>query len=226
MNIRSLIIAILLVASAAQAQGHKYDVWEENYTVQALLGAVKYDHFRVDAPDSADPVEVDFSSMPQLGGAWTTIPKGDRLQFGLEASFLLGFRFDKINYLYAGGGGLYVSLSTSMWMFDLSGGGYASLFLDGGKKVRIYVGGGPLMAFADYRAEQDYEDSSLATETTTETAFGVGLYARAGIEFRIHYRGMLGIGVRSNWSNVDFTDVGGSSDLAGFAGFVTYTAGF
>ncbi|WP_372807436.1 hypothetical protein [Pontiella sp.] len=226
MNIQTLVMVTLLGVSAAQAQGHKYDTWSENYTVQALLGVVKYDHFTVDAPDSADPVQIDVSSMPQLGGAWTTVPKGNRLQFGLEATFLLGFRFDKINYLAAGGSGLYVSLSTSMWMFDLSGGGYASLFLDPGRKVRIYVGGGPLMGFADYRAKQDYKNSSLATETTSETAFGIGLYARTGIEFRIHDRGMLGAGVRSNWSNVDFTEVGGSSDLAGFAGFVTYSAGF
>ena len=38
--------------------------------------------------------------------------------------------------------------------------------------------------------------------------------------------GMLGLGLRGSYSNVDFSDVGGSTELKGIYGFVTYTAGF
>lgn len=222
---------LLFVVTAAQAQYHKYDFWEENYQVQGLLGVVQYENLKFDAPDSTTPKEVDVSLIPQFGGAWMTKPwGGDRFQAGLECSFLLGMRFDKLNYLYAGGQGIYVSLSVSMWTVDLAGGVYANIFLDSGKKVRIYAGAGPLINYANYRTESDYStdgtNSVPADVSDGESAFGIGVYARTGVEFRIHYRGTVGLGARGSWSNVDFTEYGGSSELVGLAGFVTYTAGF
>ncbi len=218
-------LAVLLTASTATAQSHKYDFWEENYTVQALLGAVKYEDLKFTPPDATEATTVDISALPQFGGAWGTLPKGDRFQYGLECSFLMGIRFDSVNYLYAGGGGLYVSLSTSMWMFDIAGGPYANLFLDKGRKVRLYAGAGPLMTYADYRSESDFDDPAKPNESNNESVFGLGVYARAGVEFRVHRYGMLGLGARGTWSNVDFTEVGGSSELVGLAAFVSYTAG-
>jgi hypothetical protein len=229
MRIEKPILAMFAAAAfslTSSAQYHKYDVWDENYTVQGLLGAVQYENLKFDAPNSGGQTEVDVSILPQIGGAWTTLPIGDRFQVGLETTFLLGFRFDKINYIYAGSGGTYISLSTSMWMFDFSGGAYANFFLDQGKKVRLYVGGGPLMAYAAYRTESQYDDGTTPTETDNESAFGIGAYARTGIEFRVQERGTLGVGVRGSWSSVDFTQFGGSSELVGIAAFVTYTAGF
>jgi hypothetical protein len=217
-------LAALLISTVSQAQHHKYDTWDKNYTVQALLGAVKFEDLKIDIEDSAEPETIDLSLLPQLGGAWTTLPKGERLQYGLECSFLLGFKFDKINYLSAGGSGLHVSISASLWMFDLAGGGYASLFLNENRTVRLYGGAGPLMTYADYRADTDRTDGT--SEDTRESAFGVGLYARTGFEFRVHERGMLGLGARGTWSSVDFSNIGGNSELTGIAGFVTYTAGF
>jgi len=219
-------LAILLLSSAAPAQSHKYDFWEENYTVQALLGAVKYEDLKFqDSSGNGDVITSEISTLPQLGGAWGTRPAGDRFQYGLECSFLLGFRFDKVNYASVGGSGLYVSISTSMWMFDLAGGPYANLFLDKGRKVRLYGGVGPLMTFADYRSDREETGTGGGTYYSQESVFGLGVYARAGVEFRVHRYGMLGLGARGTWSNVDFTEVGGNSDLAGLAAFVTYTAG-
>jgi hypothetical protein len=206
------LIAAVVLVGGAKAQMGQYNSWEENYTVQALLGAVQYENFKFDLKDSAERKEVDVSLLPQLGGAWTTLPKGDRFQYGLETSFLLGFRFDKLNYLVLGGtSGLQASIEVSMWTFDLSGGAYASLFVDPERKVRIYAGGGPLMVYADYWADRKYDDGITEDEKTSESAFGLGLYARAGIEFRTHEKGMLGLGARGNWSSVDFSDVGGRS---------------
>ena len=219
------ILAALTLLSSSHAQDHKYDFWDENYTVQALLGAVKYDKLKFDNTDgTTEPLETDLSTIPQLGGAWGTLPKGDRFQYGLVCSFLLGFKFDEVKYASAGGSGLTVVLSTSMWMFDFAGGGYINLCLT--DNVRLYGAAGPLMVYADYRSER--EETGAVTDETykdSESAFGLGVYARTGIEFRIHEKGMLGLGVRGNWSNVDFSDVGGSSDISGIAGFVTYTAG-
>ncbi|MCF7817217.1 MAG: hypothetical protein K9M54_04985 [Kiritimatiellales bacterium] len=229
MRITRLAIAGLaagLISTSARAQYHTYDVWNENFTVQALLGAVQFDNLKFKVSDSTTPEEIDLSLIPQLGGAWGTLPKGDRLQYGLECSFLLGFMADKVNYIYLGGGGARASISTSMWMFDLAGGVYANLFLDKSKKVRLYGGAGPLMVYADYQNDTAYDDGTTPADNTNETAFGVGVYARTGIEFRIYEQGMLGMGARGSWSSVDFSDVGGSSDLVGLAVFVSFTAGF
>ncbi|MDF7808762.1 hypothetical protein P4E94_15040 [Pontiellaceae bacterium B12219] len=218
-------VLFILTASSTWAQFHKYDVWEENFTVSGLLGAVQYQNLKFTPPDSAEPAEVDLSLIPQVGGAWTTLPRGERFQYGLEATFLLGFRFDDVNYAYLGGGGAYISLSTSMWMFDLAGGPYMNLFLTKTDTVRIFAGAGPTMTFAMYQSDRTYSDSST-TESDDESAFGLGLYARAGIEFRVVEKGMLGMSVRGSWANLDFTEVGGSSNVDGIGLYASFTAGF
>ena len=214
-------LATLFLSSAAQAQYNTYDVWEKNYTVQALLGAVQYENLKFDVEGTTQ--ETDLSLLPQFGGAWGTVPKGNRFQYGLECSFLFGFMADDISFL-VGGNGAYVKIATSMWMIDLAGGPYASLFLDKNQKVRVYAAAGPLITYASYRSRR--EEASIPEDTTDyESAFGIGVYARTGFEFRIYEAGMLGLGVRSSWANVDLSDVGGSSELTGYAAFVSFTAG-
>lgn len=219
----SIALAIGL-AMTTRAQTHKYDEWDENYTVQALLGAVRFEdlEFKV---EEGQTQTADLSTIPQIGGAWGTLPKGNRFQYGLEATFLFGFRTKDLEYLIINSSGLRAKVSTSLWMFDLAGGAYVNLFLDPGKKIRLYGAAGPLLMYADYDADKEYSDDS-PDEDTSESAFGIGVYARSGIEFRVHERGTLGLGARATWADVDFSDVGGTTDMKGIAGFVTYTAGF
>ncbi len=218
-------IALLLMIVVSASGTTMYDEWEENYNVQALLGATKFENLKFDVEGSDTPVEVDLSTIPQLGGAWTTPARGDSLNVGLETSFLLGFQLDKVSFASSTNNALLINISTSMWMFDLAGGGYANLYLGADKNVRLYVAGGPLMTFASYRAKREFNDGSTP-RSDTESVFGLGLYARTGFEFRVAELGMLGLGVRSTWANVDFSNVGGSSELIGISGFVTYTVGF
>ncbi len=199
-----------------------YNYWDQNYIVQALLGAVQYENLKFDVEDTTK--EIDLSIVPQLGAGWGTLPRGDRFQYGLECSFLLGFMADDISF-YAGGSGTYIKISTSMWMFDLAGGPYASLYVDKKHKVRIYLAAGPLITYADYQSEREEEASIPEDITDEESAFGLGVYARTGFEFRVYDAGMLGLGLRGSWANVDLSDVGGSSDLTGIAAFVSFTAG-
>ncbi len=220
-----LIMAAGLVCASTRASSCTYDTWSEDYNAQALLGATRFDHLKFRIDDSATPRKANLSTLPQLGGAWYTRPLGDRLQCGLESSLLLGFRADKLNYLYIGGGGLYVNLSTSLWMFDLAGGAYANLYLDPDRNVRLYAGGGPLIMYVSYRTDKEFSDNT-DNEVYTESSMGLGVYARAGIEFRVADAGMLGFGVRGTWSDVDFSDVGGQSDLASIGIFASFTAGF
>ena len=224
---------VLFLALTVQAR-YPYNEWEEDYTAQGLLGAVKFDNLEFPVDDSETPETISISSLPQLGGAWTTLPAGDRIQFGLEASFLTGFRVDKINYIYLGGGGLQVDLSFRMWLFDLAGGAYVNVFADKEQRMRIYAGAGPLLSYVDYRIEKEFSDTDPSNPSPAETedesisksSFGTGFYARTGVEIRVHEKGLFGVGLRASWMNMDFTDIGGRSELNGLAAFVTYTAGF
>ncbi len=220
MKINTLVltgVVSLMLVGVVRAEDATYDTWNHNYVVQALLGAVQYENLKIDV--DGGEAEVDLSIIPQIGAGWGTVPKGDHFQYGLECSFLLGFMADDISFR-AGGGSTVVNVSASMWMFDIAGGPYASLFLDKNKKVRIYAAGGPLLTYANYRA-----DASIPEEDHSESVFGLGLYARTGIEFRIYEAGMLGLGVRGSWASVDLAEVGGKSDLTGMAAFISFTAG-
>ena len=216
--------------TGASIDGTDYNTWEEPYTIQALLGAMKYSNLKFKLGD--EKKEVDLSLMPQLGGVWGTAPRGETLQYGLECSFLLGFTTDDVSLHYSppGGvpGGTYIRISTTMWMFDFAGGGYLSMYLNKSKSLRIYAAGGPLMMFANYRSNQKDDQATIPEyEDEDESAFGVGVYARAGFEFRVYDAGMLGMGVRGTWNSVDFSEIqGGPSNLSGLAAFVSFTAGF
>ena len=89
-------LATLMLAGTAYAQEATYDTWNHNYIVQALLGAVQYENLKLDV--NGGEAEVDLSIIPQLGAGWGTVPKGDRFQYGLECSFLLGFMVDDISF--------------------------------------------------------------------------------------------------------------------------------
>jgi hypothetical protein len=232
----SLLFGALLPLSAAtytrsyvgsSSSDLDYDFWEKNYAVQGLAGAVQFNNLEFKMQDAEGTKEVDLSLIPQIGGAWSTLPRGNRwVQFGLETTLLFGFQADDINYLVAGGNGLHVSVDVSMWMVDFSGGAYLNCFIGRNRNLRAYLAAGPQLIYAEYDAQRDYDSDAWDDEEDEESAFGVGAYARAGLEFRLYAYGMLGAGVRANWADLDFTDVGGSSDLTGLGGYVTFTAGF
>lgn len=210
----------LIVAIAASVQANaQYETEASNAAVvQALLGAVQYDGLEFTSPSGTT---TDMSKLPQLGGAWSTKPKAEKLSFGLEAAFLLGFKFDDVN-TYTGVANTYVTASTYLWLFDISGGAYANLML--GEKLRVYGAAGPLVMISYYDSKQEYT-TGVNNTSQSDTAFGFGVYARAGVELKVHEQGFLGAGVRGNWSNLDFNDVGGNSEISGIAGFLTYTVG-
>ena len=80
------------------------------------------------------------------------------------------------------------------------------------------------MLYASYRSEREYSDGTDAD--VSSSAFGMGAYVRAGLEFRIQEFGMVGLGVRESWTDADFSSIGGSTELSGTAFFASFTAGF
>lgn len=212
------VLGLGIILTAGTACANTYDYSNQPYAIQALLGGARYDGLEfTTSDDGTEEVITDMSRLPQLGGAWCTRPKGDRLQFGLEASFLLGFKFDDVT-TYNGQHAVYVNVSSSLWLFDVAGGAYVNLPL--GSRLRLYGGAGPLMMFSIYSSETDYNNVNQS-----ETEFGFGVYARTGLELQVQPGAYLGAGLRGTYSDLDFTEVGGSSELKGIAVFITYTVG-
>jgi hypothetical protein len=191
-------------------------------SVQALLGAVRYDNLTIQNANGTSSQTSDSSTMPQFGGVWSTAPKGEKLQIGLECSFLMGFNYGSVSYSPTPASRVYTDYS--LWMVDLAGGLYANLFLGKAEKIRIYAAGGPLLSSA-FSYSESYQDNAIGADyfyRNNENAFGYGLYARTGFEFRVQEYGLLGLGVRGTWVDTDLSSIG---DLTGIGAFVTYTAG-
>jgi hypothetical protein len=87
--------------------------------------------------------------------------------------------------------------------------------------MRLYVGGGPMMEWCWY-----HQDSINAFASGDGSGFGVGWYARTGIEFNVSRNSMVGLGVR--WSDVKMDVSGNLGDLKvdGFLVMLTLTQGF
>ena len=88
---------------------------------------------------------------------------------------------------------------------------------------RMYVGGGPLMVFG--QADIDYENE-VDVFDETDSAFGTGLYARGGIEYRLGDGSLLGFGLRAFTADLDFDDEIDDAEFEGVQGLLTYTVGF
>ena len=120
---------------------------------------------------------------------------------------MLGFSWESGATAFAsGGGGAVLAVDVDMLVFDLYGGPFASVFL--GEKLRAYVAAGPLLNWVRY----DQEGSALDADGD---GFGVGYYARTGLELALP-GSMLGVGVRWSDSTTDLDGGLGELELEGF----------
>ena len=104
-----------------------------------------------------------------------------------------------------------------MVIADIGFGMYGSQMLS--ETVRLYGGLGPLVQWGDGKFEDELT-------STTESGFGVGWYARVGLEFRMKPGEFFGVGVRGTSSEIDFGGSVGDVDTDALQVFVTYTYGF
>ncbi len=206
----------VLISTSAMAQ-----TTERGASIQALLGAVRYDDIVIDNGYGGFSGTVDTSTMPQFGGIWSTPSKGGKIQVGLECNFLMAFNYGSA--AYNPNPTTRVSTDYNVWMFELAGGVYGHLFLGKGDMIRLYAATGPLMMSSILHA-YTYQDGLVNDSYyyNSEYAFGWGFYARTGIELRVQEFGMLGLGVRGSWAD---TDLGSGSDLVGIAACVSFTSG-
>jgi len=193
--------------------------WQRGEQVlQGFLGVTFYDQFEQNGgSDQVDGGSDSASQLPLLGGGAQWKLAGEKVDFGIEAMLSFAWRSNATAFV-AGGGGAAVAVDVDTFLFDIYGGPFVSMFL--GEKTRIWAGAGPLLEWADYDQETEFG------ATASGSGFGVGLYARGGIEFAIGSGTMVGVGARWSDSTIDLDGGLGDLELQGFQAFLTVTKGF
>jgi hypothetical protein len=196
--------------------GHTTGRWRPGEA--ALTGFIGAQFLTLEADGGAIATIDDDISFPTIGGGGQWKVAGDNLDFGLEGLLQFSWRGDTAA-VAIGGGGAAVAVDVDLLLFDLYGGPFISTFID--NRVRLYAGAGPVLRWGGY----DQEGSTALTSGDGD-GFGVGYYARAGIEFAVSRGTMLGICAR--WTDVEIDLSGRLGDLTidGIDALVTITQGF
>ena len=187
--------------------------------VQALVGAAEYLKLEFERSDPAVPTDTgkaDLSTMPAIGIAGQYAIAGKRVEVGLDGGLLYSWDSDSAQFISTGSGTV-VLIDRSLQVVEGFFGPYVSTIL--ADQVRLYAAAGASFMYGD----ADYSDEILSD---SETAFGVGIYGRAGVEYRLVDRSLLGLGVRWVATELDFGAPIGNVDVEGWQGFLTYTVGF
>jgi hypothetical protein len=181
--------------------------------MQGFFGAVLYEGERSGGTRPEVDIEYDDMQVPTIGGGAQWKLAGDRIDIGVEAMLAFSWRSDA-TAIAVGGGGAAVAVDVDLFVFDLYGGPFASMFL--GDNVRLYASVGPLMQWAEY------EESSLFDDGNS-SGFGLGYYARTGLELMVGRGSMIGMGVRWSDSAVDLSSESGDLDLRGVQIALTFS---
>lgn len=189
-------------------------LWNRNQLLlQGYFGAGVYDRIQLDGDSTID----DDATAPLFGGGALWKLAGERVDIGLEAMFNWGGNAEVVAFSSTGAG-LVVAVDANVTVFELYGGPFISMFID--RRLRLYASAGPQMEWVEYNEF----DPDLDTDVES-TAFGVGGYARAGIELLLDTGTLIGIGVRRSQATVDLPDGRGELDLEGTQYLFTVTQG-
>jgi hypothetical protein len=201
---------------------------EENMTVQAMLGATKYSDLNFSSTGSEDFTtfsQSEFTWVPLLGISARLPLVQKNFDAGLDGGALFGWRSERVS-AYGQNGTIYVRIRNSLWLIDLFFGPYISTQIK--DHTRLYAGAGPLLLTGHYERKTKEHLMNAPGDNSSgssSSAFGVGLYARGGVEFRLPDDSWMGIGVRGFTTELDFDNVSGTTDVDGIQLIITYSPG-
>jgi len=200
---------------------------------QGLVGAAGFDEDRLTfaEPTLNEPNALttdDLSTMPYLGIAGQYALFGGESHLGIDASLLFGWRSDDTS-IAAGNGQARIEIDSDLWLVDLAIGLYAQTML--GNRWRLYGAVGPMVLFGEYSGDKTEEDLTVTPVAATkdsrsESAFGVGGYAKLGVEYRLSGDAFMGVAVRGIATNLEFDQAIDDGGLASLQGFVTFTRAY
>jgi len=221
-----LLLACLLLICLPARQAAAETV--ERTLVQVLIGAAEYDEqsLTFNNQTSGGTTSEDLSTMPVVGLIGQYPLSFGRTEVGVEGSALFGWRSRRTS-IVSNLNQTHIRIEASFWMLDISGGVYVSRLL--GERWRSYAAIGPTMLFADYSEDRTAEPDPLPAEDAADngtTEFGVGGYARLGLEYQVTPDGYVGVCVRGVASNLEFDRPATGAEVSGVQGFVTFSRWF
>jgi hypothetical protein len=224
----TLLAWLILSAAAPQAA-----LAANGAFLQGVVGAGSFDAdsltFQLLPAESGK--KEDLSTMPIIGFIGQHLFSGDRTQLGVEGGILFGWRSRSTSALITSNQTV-VKIDSSLWLLDLSAGVCLNQRL--GSRWRLYLAAGPAMVFGEYDADEDVMAMEGAVDpaatpgvrTGSESEFGVGGYARAGLEYEFAPLSLVGFSVRGLATNMEFNNTVDSSRVRGVQAFVTFTRNF
>ena len=115
------------------------------------------------------------------------------------------------------GGTVAVEVDIDSIMVDYFFGGY--LGFQPAKWLRIYAGAGPLIIWASRDTETEATDAE-PPRSDSESGWGVGLYARAGVDILFTETFGINAGARVTETTLSLDDTSGDVDLEGWQYYV------
>ena len=200
---------------------------------QAYLGAAGFaeESMTFAEVSDSDPETIsttDLSSLPYLGLSAQFALAPGKTHVGIDSSLLFGWRSDDSS-VAAGNGQLKVEIDSKLWLLDVAMGLYAQTFL--GERWRLYGALGPMLLFADYSDDSTEADQTASPpvdkkESYSDSEFGVGGYAKLGLEYALSSDAYIGVAVRGITTNLEFERAIDDDGLQGLQGFVTFTRAY
>jgi opacity protein-like surface antigen len=211
----------LLLLPAMAAHAEMKDEQAPGY--QVFLGSLELNDQTGSWDELSDgPVEVEFNNLPSLGiETEYTFQKG-WVHWGLNPGGSLSWKNGDANFSgsLTNGDGLTVNaeLDNSILLMEVHLGGYIRGRLH--ERITTYAAAGPMLMYGEHEVKGETltpataADASIVSNTDS-SAFGVGYYARAGIDFQIREDQHLGLGFRYLNSELDFDKTIGKIDIEG-----------
>jgi len=141
---------------------------------------------------------------------------GGTFKYGLETGVLFSMDSDVRSFSASsgsGGGTVAISVDVNSLLIDYFFGVYLSF--EPAKWLRVNVGAGPLLIWGKRETEPE-ESTPEEFDSESESDFGAGVYAQAGIDIFLTENFGLNAGARINETTLNFKDTTGKIDIEGW----------
>ena len=181
---------------------------------ESLNGHVFYGMMNISNDDSnSEDEDLDIS----IFGADAQKALGGRVfKYGFETGLLFSIDTNVRSFFASSGndgGKVAVSVDVNSLMFDYFAGGFLSF--EPAKWFRFSLGAGPLIIWSFLETESEEPNSGEVT-SQSDSGFGVGVYARAGVDIFVTQSVGLNIGTRINETTLSLKNSQGNIDVEGW----------
>lgn len=152
--------------------------------------------------------EGEFDDIPYFAAGVQKILSQGRFRYGYEGGAVLAWEVDSVRYRVQGSS-VQIKVKNDFALFGTMLGAYGDMRL--GNRTRLFVSGGPMILFGSLAQEDDGGTASPASTVVVgkrdrENKLGYGAYASAGIGVRFSDTAELGVVVRRQETELEFSN--------------------